>query len=392
MKDEFSLLQNFSLTTDDGGHTLVKGSTNQNFALKTNDDGSQVLEGFAIHGDDGFIVNGLFEVPESEIKNCVKSLKGAKLLKDHDTFHVDSIIGRVNKAKKTFDETADMYGAQYEASLVVDDSKLAQKIDKGLIDATSIGFTFEPECSICGNSYFSEDCEHSIWFDDMHLVCRDMNVHELSLVTFGADPYATVSGALSEKAIDELKEKFAKQKESFIMSKEDTKVETLKSENLQLSQEVSDLKAQLEQQKTDFKKEQDTLETSYEEKVLTLQQEKKAVDTQIAEMQEELSAFRAEAEAREAEKLQSKKDELLALAKELDFEDQIKEERLNDEEYIDDKFAMLKKVESTLSNVVPKPTNANKHYDNEVDNDNKNHKAFSGLINGFHVSKKSQQE
>ena len=60
-----------------------------------------------------------------------------------------------------FDENADMTGAKYKASLVVDDSKLAEKIDKGLIDATSIGFTFEPECSICGNPYYSEECGHN---------------------------------------------------------------------------------------------------------------------------------------------------------------------------------------------------------------------------------------
>ena len=361
-----------------------KFSLHQNFSLKTEPDGSKTLEGFAIHGGDDFIVNGFFEIPESEIKNCVRSLKGAKLLKDHDTEHVDSIIGRVNQATKTFDENADMTGAKYKASLVVDDSKLAEKIDKGLIDATSIGFTFEPECSICGNPYYSEECGHNPWFDDMHFICRDMNIHELSLVTFGADPYATVSGSLNAKELGELKEKFAKQKESFIMSKEDTTVETLKSENLKLSQEVSDLKAQLEQQKTDFQKEKDALETSHEEEVLTLKQEKKAVDNQIAEMQEELSAFRAEAEARVAEELKAKTNELLALAKELDFEDQIKEERLSDEEYIDDKLAMLKKVESKMSNVVPKPINLEKHHDAE--SETKDEGAFSGLINGFKIS------
>lgn len=393
MKENFSLLQNFSVTTSDDGRKLIQGFANQNFSLKTNDDGSKSIEGFAIHGGEDFIVKGFFEIPESEIKNCVKTLKGAKLLKDHDTGHVDSIIGRVNTAKKTYDELADMQGAYYQASLVVDDTKLAEKIDKGLIDATSIGFTFEPICSICGNPYFSEECSHDVWFDDLHFLCKDMNVHELSLVTFGADPYATVGGSLSAKAIHEFKEKFAKQKESFIMSNKDDTVETLKSENLKLSQEVSDLKAQLEQQKTDFDKEKDALETSHQEEVLTLQQEKKAVDKQIAEMQEELSAFRAEAEAREAEKLQAKKDEMLALAKELDFEDQINEERLSDEEYIDDKLAMLQKVESKLTkDVVPKPNNPDQHYEGKAGEEGEEHVMFSGLINGFNVSKKRQAQ
>lgn len=387
MENNFSLIQNFSLEETDNKDTLVKGKIHQKFALKTNDDGSKSLEGFAIHGGDDFIVKGIFEIPESEINNCVKSLKGAKLFKDHDTEHVDSIIGRVNNSKKTFDDNADMMGAFYNASLVVDDSRLSEKIDKGLVDATSIGFTSDVECSICGKPYLSDECPHLLLFDDMHLVCRNMHIHELSVVPFGADPFATVSGSsFSNEEVNELKEKFTKQKESFIMSKEDTIVETLKSENLTLSQEVSDLKAQLEQQKTNFNKEKDALETAHEAEVLTLQQEKNAVDKQIEEMQQELSTFRAEAEAREAEKLQSKRDEMLALAKELNFEDKIKEERLNDEEYIDDKLDMLTEVKSRLTkDTVPKPINQNKYHSQNNDDDKK-YEAFSGLINGFHIS------
>lgn len=324
-------------------------SLNSNFSLTHNDDGSTQLQGFAIHGGEDFIVNGIFEVPESEMKNCARTLKGAKLMKDHDTFHVDSIIGRVNKTKKQFDEDAEMMGVHYDASLIIDDTNLAKKIEEGLIDATSIGFSFEPECSICGNPYFSEECEHSLWWDDMHLVCRDMECHELSLVTFGADPHASVSGSLDAKDIEELKEKFSKQKEEFIMAKEDNTVETLKSENLELSQKVSDLEAKLEQQETDFQKEKDTIETQHQEEVLTLQQEKKALSDKIDEMKEELSTFRAEAEAQLAQELEAKKEEVLELAKELDFEDFLDEERFTDAEYLDEKMAMLKRVDAKVN-------------------------------------------
>ena len=283
-------------------------SLNSNFSLTTNEDGTKEIKGFAIHGGEDFIVNGFYEIPESELKNCAKTLKGAKLMKNHDTFNVDSIIGRVNAAEETFDIKADMQGVKYEASLVVDDTRLAEKIDKGLIDATSIGFSYEPECSICGNPFFSEECTHSPWFDDMHFICRNMNIHELSLVPFGADPHASVSG-FSTKDTDKIREKFAKQKEEFIMSKEDNNtVETLKSENLELSQKVSDLEAKLEQQETDFQKEKDTIETQHQEEVLTLQQEKKALSDKIDEMKEELSTFRAEAEAQLAQELEAKKE------------------------------------------------------------------------------------
>ena len=354
-------------------------SLNSNFSLTHNDDGSTQLEGFAIHGGDDFIVNGIFEVPESEMKNCARTLKGAKLMKDHDTFHVDSIIGRVNKTKKQFDESAEMMGVHYDASLVVDDTNLSKKIEEGLIDATSIGFSFEPECSICGNPYFSEECEHSLWWDDMHLICRDMECHELSLVTFGADPHASVSGSLDAKDIEELKEKFSKQKEEFIMAKEDNTVETLKSENLELSQKVSDLEAKLEQQEADFNKEKDTLEIQYQEEVLTLQQEKKALDDKMAEMKEELSAFRAEAEAKLAQKLEAKTEEVLKLAKELEFEDFLDEERFDDEEYLDGQLAMLKRVEEKVNPVketVPQ-FKAEQKPPHEGTDENKEHVPFS---------------
>lgn len=318
-------------------------SLDSNFSLTHNDDGSTQLEGYAIHGGDDFIVNGIFEVPESEMQNCARSLKGAKLMKDHDTFHVDSIIGRVNKTKKQFDEEAEMMGVHYDASLVVDDTNLAKKIEEGLIDATSIGFSFEPECSICGNPYFSEECEHFLFWDDMHLICRDMECHELSLVTFGADPHATVSGSLDAKSIDELKEKFTKQKEELLMSKEDNIVETLKSENLELSQKVSDLEAKLEQKDADFEAEKDKLVLAHTEEVLTLKGEKEALESKVSEMTEELSAYRAEAEAKVAQVLKEKYDKCVEYATKYECEHLIKEEMA--EEYMDDLILMFEKRE-----------------------------------------------
>jgi len=360
-------------------------SLNSNFSLTHNDDGSSKLEGFAIHGGDDFIVNGIFEVPESEMQNCARSLKGAKLMKDHDTWHVDSIIGRVNKAKKQFDDREDvqMMGVKYDASLVVDDTSLAKKIEEGLIDATSIGFSFEPECSICGNPYFSEECEHSLWWDDMHLICRDMECHELSLVTFGADPHASVTGSLDAQSIEELKEKFSKQKEEFIMAKEDNTVETLKSENLELSQKVSDLEAKLEQQEADFEAEKDKMTVEHTDKVLTLQEEKQALEKQVESMTEELSAFRAEAEAKVAKALQEKTDRLTELAKKYDSEHVLKEKMT--EEYMDDLIIVFEKreeAEAEKENVVPHFTSGKQpHASNN--GEEKEHVAFDSVKQWF---------
>ena len=317
-------------------------SLNSNFSLTHNDDGSTQLEGFAIHGADGFIVNGVFEVPESEMQNCAKSLKGAKLMKDHDTDHVDSIIGRVNETKKTFDDgPAQMEGVHYNASLVVDDTSLSEKIEKGLIDATSIGFTFEPECSICGNPYFSEECEHFLWCDDMHLICRDMECHELSLVTFGADPHATVSGSLDAKSVDELKEKFSKRKEEFIMSKQETVVQDLQDKNAELSQEVKDLEAKLSTKEADFKTQIEDLKLEHQQEVLSLTQEKDAIKAQLDEASTELAAFRAEAEKEAEAALAAKKEELVELAKALSIEHTVEDIDDMSEDFIDRQIKQL---------------------------------------------------
>lgn len=360
-------------------------SLNSNFSLKTNDDGSKSIQGFAIHGGEDFIVNGFYEIPQSELKNCAKTLKGAKLMKDHDTEHVDSIIGRVNKTKRTFDENANMDGIHYEASLVVDDTKLAEKIEKGLIDATSIGFTFEPECSICGNPFFSEECTHHPWFDDMHFVCRDMNCHELSLVTFGADPHASVTGSFTAESLDELKEKFAKQKEDFIMSKEDNVVETLKEENLELSQKIKDLEAELQQKDADFKGQVDDLKVEHKEEVLTLTQEKDALQSKVDEMTEELSVFRAEAKAEAEQKLAAKKEKLIELAKAFDSEDLLEEDM--SEELIDKQIAMLERVADKVNTTqVPRFTGEEQHHNTHKEDAKR--EAFSGVSKYFGIAHK----
>ena len=80
-------------------------SLNSEFALKHNDNVDVQLEGFAIHGGEDFIVNGFYEVPESEMKNCTKTLKGKRLFKDHGTESIDNIIGLVDKTRTTLQNT-----------------------------------------------------------------------------------------------------------------------------------------------------------------------------------------------------------------------------------------------------------------------------------------------
>lgn len=368
-------------------------SLNSNFSLSDkNEDGIKEIEGFAIHGGEDFIVNGLFEVPASEMKNCAKTLKGAKLMKDHDHEHVDSIIGRVNQTEEAFDEKANMDGVYYKASLVYDDTNLGNKIDAGLIDATSIGFEFEPECSICGNPYFSDECEHFVWWDDMHLVCRDMSCFELSLVPFGADSNANVTSStctsmcgLDVDNIDKIKEKLSKQKEEFIMSKQDNNVQKLQDENLELSQQIKDLEAKLSQKEEEYKSQVEDLTLAHQEEILNLTQERDALKAQYDELSEEVAGFRAEAEAKAEQELAEKKAELTELATELHIEHTIEDIDDMDAAFIDRQIEQMKTISENLAKEAdPKPGKFNSEQKQPHIKDSKERKQFASIGNFFH--------
>lgn len=317
-------------------------SLNSKFALKHNDNGDVQLEGFAIHGGEDFIVNGFYEVPESEMRNCTRSLKGKRLFKDHGTDSVDNIVGLVNKTRTTLDEDVGMKGVKYEASLMVDDSNLGEKIERGLITDTSIGFDFTPICSICGNEFLSEKCTHHPLLDpEMHLICKDMNCHELSLVTFGADPGASVSSSFGGADAEKLKVEFGKLKDE-IMS--NTQNDNLQTENIELKQQVSDLEAQIAQLKESHQSEIEDLKLNNQTEIATLQQDNKALQTKVDEMSEELAQFRAEAQAQAEAELAKKKEELQKLAEELGVEESLGDVDEMSEEFIDRLTANYKEI------------------------------------------------
>ena len=211
-----------------------------------------------------------------------------------------------------------------------------------------------------------------------------MSIHELSLVTFGADPYATVNGTtLTTNQVDELIEKFAKQMEDFIMTKEDNIVESLKEENLELSQKIKDLEAELEQQKTDFKVIEDDLKVAHKEEILTLTQEKDALQAKVEEMTEELSVFRAQAKAEAEQQLAAKKEKLAELAKAFDSEDLLEDDM--SEELIDKQIAMLERVADKVNQpVVPEFTGTEQPHGEVKDEEPR--EAFSGVSKYFGIA------
>ena len=351
-------------------------SLNSKFALKHNEQGDVELEGFAIHGGENFIVNGFYEVPASEMKNCTKTLKGKRLFKDHGTHSVDNIIGLVEKTKTTYDEEAEMKGVKYNASLMVDDSHLSEKIERGLITDTSIGFDFTPICSICGNEFLSDKCSHHPLFDDMHLICKDMNCNELSLVTFGADPGASVTTSFGGADAERLRAEFGKLKDEIMTENNNN---DLQAENIELSQKVKDLEASITQLKETHKSELEDLKLESQKDILTLKQEKEALETEISEMGEELAVFRAEADARKAEELAAKKEKLAELAKELKAEKFIEGIEEMEESFVDKQIEAFQEIVDNKKEV-PKFTGGEQQH---ATKEEKEHEQFSGLKKVF---------
>lgn len=143
------------------------------------------IEGFCIH-------NGLFkevvEVPKTELGNAEKTVTNVQFRKNHG-IDVEDVIGRVTFSKRGFDAVAQKDGVYYKAFIDQDETKIAGKVAKGLVNDVSIGFDFYPECSECGEDFRS--CPH--WFDEAHIIARNVEVYELSLVTRGADADATAN-------------------------------------------------------------------------------------------------------------------------------------------------------------------------------------------------------
>ena len=174
------------------------------------DDGRTQVSGIAINPGK---YHGLIRIEEDEMQNAVDNLLGDIILKDHDN-SCDSAIGRITSTELAINEKTGMRCAKYEGWLDSDEKKLINKINKGIIDSTSIGFSYEPYCSICGQPL--EKCNHFIWDDGFEIIAKNVAPFELSIVSVPADKNATVSTfsateTLSDKLI-ELKEQKRQQK------------------------------------------------------------------------------------------------------------------------------------------------------------------------------------
>lgn len=258
--------------------------SNELHGLGILDDGRTQVSGIAINPGK---YHGLIRIEEDEMQNAVDNLLGDIILKDHDNT-CDSAIGRITATELAINEKTGMRCAEYEGWIDSDEQKLISKINKGIIDSTSIGFSYEPYCGICGRPL--EECNHFIWDDGFEIIAKNIAPYELSIVSVPADKNATVStfsatATLSEKLI-ELKEQKRQQEGE---------------NNMDFEEKYSELEAEFAEFKESAKTELEELKAEHEAKIsdkieetLSIKQELEKTQEALAEANSELDVLQAE--------------------------------------------------------------------------------------------------
>lgn len=331
---------------------------NENFSFNSENQDAFLLKGFAIHPG---IFNQVVEVPEEELGNCAKTLENAKLMKDHN-YSVDNIIGKINTADITFDEKNGLKGVHYSAQIDDSCTDLIKKVKNRLVDAVSIGFKYEPICSTCGKSFW--ECNH--WFgdeDDTHIVAKNMSVHELSLVPFGADSDASV--APGNFKAEQIKEKFQKKKSDFMTEE---KIIELQTQLAAMTQEKESVKKELEETISKLNKELEDVKFEKQENNSTLTKELEAFKEEFNKQAKELEAFKEEANKRHEAELDAKRKTVTELAEKLGLQETIEDVDEMEEGFLDRTLTMLKGIEKKLDK--PAKFNENQDDDRYVRDDN----------------------
>ena len=270
--------------------------SNELHGLSMLDDGRTQVSGIAINPGK---YHGLIRIEEDEMQNAVDNLLGDIILKDHDNT-CDSAIGRITSTELAINEKTGMRCAAYEGWIDSDEQKLINKINKGIIDSTSIGFSYEPYCGICGRPL--EECNHFIWDEGFEIIAKNIVPHELSIVSVPADKNATVStfsatATLSDKLI-ELKEQKRQQKGE---------------NNMDFEEKYSELEAEFEQFRESAKTELEELKAEHETKISDKIEETLSIKTELQEAKDALAAANSELEVLKAELAQIAEEKLTEL-------------------------------------------------------------------------------
>lgn len=259
------------------------------------EDGRIKISGIAINPGK---YHGLIRIEEDEMQNVVDSLSDNIILKDHDN-SCDSAIGRVTSTELAINEKTGKRCAQYEGWIDSDETKLVNKINKGIIDSTSIGFSYEPYCSICGRPL--DECNHFIWDEGFEILAKNVNTHELSIVSVPADKNATVS---TFSATETLSDKLIELKKQKRQQGED---------NMDFEEKYSELEAEFEEFKESAKTELEELKAEHETKISDKIEETLSLKQELQEAKDALAAADSELEVLKAELAQIAEEKLSEL-------------------------------------------------------------------------------
>lgn len=235
------------------------------------------VSGFAVH-------EGTFNritVTKEELEKSVNSLIKKPFLKDHVRLS-DNVIGKITHAEMRMDPDTATPTIYYEADIDAEEDSFLNKLNKGLLNAVSVGFNCEHICSICGKPV--TQCNH--WFDDdgFQILARNMKFNELSVVAVPADSDATVHINFSDDEMD------FEQLEEFKQSRR-TKMSDFEDKYTQVVEEFSNYKMEKNDEITQLKDEFKAKEEEYEMKISDKVEEALALKNEAEKLQKETEAL-----------------------------------------------------------------------------------------------------
>lgn len=319
-----------------------------------NNDDDKIITGFAINPG---VYHQFIEVPESEMQNAVDTIQGSIVLKDHQNM-TDNAIGRVFESENKINPVTNKRACYYEATIDSKETDLIRKINKNIIDSCSIGFSYEPICAICGEPL--EECNHWLWDDGFGIIAKNVNIHELSVVSVPADANATVS--VSEFAHATFSDELLKLKDSNKGEKNmDSKYE-------KLNEEFAKFKADSEEEMKKVKEDHDARFSEKVEECLSIKAEKEALQSNYDELKNEYDELKIEADKIQEAKLADLRSEVLKLNEEISA-------GLKEDEVAGYSESTLLKYKDMFANIaeahpkVTKPSFENKKYDDGLKED-----------------------
>ena len=243
------------------------------------------VTGFAVH--EGTFNN--ITIRDEALNKSVQSLIGKPLLVNHSN-NTTSVVGKVTNAWIGVDPSCNKRAVAYKADFDAEEVDILRKLKLGFLDSTSVGFSCDHICSICGSDIWK--CAH--WFEDegFEVLAENIEFQELSIVAVPADKDASVKvnfSAEDTKRFEELKnqkEQLRRTNMSEFETKYNEVVEEFTQFKMEKGDEINDLKEEFKAEKEQLqadKAEKDTEIFSLKNEIEALKQDKENLSNKIEE-------------------------------------------------------------------------------------------------------------